>query len=157
MSEYILNISDDTVDILLAIAERIKVPVEIDNIPERLELAIDAMAMSIDTQMDIMASSEGTPLQMQAAVDALLNPNISTTFRAPDTGDAESKSLTWEQICAIYPEYPQDAIDDIRKQAITIVFNELQQDEWASEHAERLIDQTVELLKKNGGTLQKSP
>ena len=148
MPEFVLNISPDTVDILLNIAERIGIPDEIDNVEERLELAIDGIANSIDTQFEVATSDEGTPLQMQEAVDKLLNPNISTTFSQPTTISTTPHDLTWDDILELMPDTMSFPDDPIIKKAVVIVFNQLHQDEWTSEHAERLIDQTIAILKK---------
>ena len=148
MPNFQLNISEDVVNILMHVADQIGVPPEIEDTAERMELAIDAMAQSVDSQIEPAAHSDGEPLQMGAAVEALLNPNISTDFTQPNTAKPAGNGLTWEEIVALYPANHFDDVDETTKQAITIVFNELPEDEWTSEHAGRLVEQTVELLRK---------
>lgn len=145
---YALEISEETAAILNAVANDLKLPDELTE-TEKFEFVIATMADSIDTRAEVIYHDDSKPLQMQDAIDAIVNPNISKVFKEPDTGALEHKSLTWEQIRAIMP-LPQDADapDDTTKDAIVIVFNELPQDEWASPHAERLIEQTIALLKK---------
>jgi hypothetical protein len=156
MPEYKLHISDDTVVLLLNIGEFMGLSVSeygTPDISEVLEVVIDNLANSVDSQLETRTTGEGTPIAMQDALEQLMNPNISTVFKAPDTGDVKSTKLTWEQICVLMGEaHPADSHDDITKEAITIVLNELPRDEWASDHAERLIDETIILLsqKKEG-------
>lgn len=151
MANYILDLSDEIVTILMQVADQIGIPPEVEKVEERLELAIDAMANSVDSATEVATRADGTPLQMQAALDAILNPDISSSFTQPTTAAIQAgEGLTWEGITNILGTatcHPD--IDDVTRKAMLIVFNELPQDEWTGEHAEKLIDQTIALLMKN--------
>ena len=158
MASHTINISDDVRSILLNVADRLGLPPDIEE-DEQLSIAIDAIANSIDTAMEVATSAEGTPLQMQDALEAVLNPHIGTVFVQPTTAaKAERTLLSWEDIVAIMKEDNKtlglyndntlvDQYDAPSKEAICLIFNQLPQDEWSSEHAEKMIDQTIAILR----------
>lgn len=145
----ILKISPETEELLIAIGDRMGLSQEGLQTEEIMELVIDTMANSVDAQFEYATTGEGAPLSMDDALNAIMNPDISTEFVQPTTVMETPYQLTWEDIVALDPHHDADKHTDIERRAIVIVFNQLPKDQWASEHAEKLIDNTVLLLQKN--------
>ena len=150
MPSFTIDISEDTTNILCAISDSLGLPPEC-SIEDRLAFTIDAIANSIDSANEVSTSDEGTPLQMQEALESILNPHIGSSYTKPTTqaADTPDRTLTWEDIKALMPDIDvDDQYDTITRDAVCIVFNELSQDERTSEHAESLINKTIALLRR---------
>ena len=146
MPTFTLTIKDTTVGILFDIASNLSLPEHL-TLEEKLSTAIDAIADSMETVSDVEVVSAGEPLQMQDALEAILNPNISSTYTPPSTPIPVSKNLTWEDIIALRPDIESNgALDEVVKESICIVFNELPTDEWDTPHAKALIEKTHYLV-----------
>jgi hypothetical protein len=147
--ELTLNISDETVGILLNIGAQMKLP-EVLSTPEALELVIDALANSVDTQMEVANLSDSKPIEMQAAIDAILNPDISTGYTAPEEQDApkEKPKLTFEQVIEMGGNHGKEIDDPLTRIASTMVHNQLDQDMWNTRKADELVTQTLQFLTK---------
>jgi hypothetical protein len=148
MPNFSIDLSDDTVNILVAISESLGLPPEL-SLDERLAFTIDAIANSIDSTHEVDTEAEGQPLQMQEALETILNPHIGSSYTKPTTtGVAGRTQLVWQDIKKLLPDIEEkEQYDNLTRDAICIVFNELPQDEWSSEHAEILIDKTIDLLR----------
>lgn len=150
MSQYDLNISDDTVGILLSVGAGMKLPASLSTI-ESLELVIDALANSLDAQIEVATSAEGTPLQMQEAVEAILNPNIGqgtlTMTDTPTLAPVKSE-LSLQDIINAGGMHGKQVDDPLMQESVRIVYNQLDRDSWDTPLSERLVTQTVHLLQE---------
>ena len=150
MASHIIDLSDDARIILLSVADRLGLPPDLTNEDEQISMAIEALANSVDTAMEVAVMDDGKPLQMQEALNAILNPHIGTEFVQPSTAAfIEKEALSWDDIVKLLPTIEADEpCDEVTRQALCIVFNQISQDEWSSEHAEKMVDQTIAILRR---------
>lgn len=157
MATHTLNLSDDLVSLLMSISDKMGIPPEIDSISERIEIVIDVIANSVDAGFEVDSTDADGPIQMEDAVNTLINPDISTNFinpaPVPTAGNVELAfdELMEKMYGADGPSAEQEVNDPTVRRALEIVFNQLPQDEWTSEHAERLIEETVALIQSGSG------
>jgi len=145
MPTFKMSLKDDTVMVLCNIADSLKLPQHL-TLDEKLAAAVDAIATSIDT-VEEPSVALGEPLQLHYIIEDVLNPNISSIYTPPDTPTPVSTNLTWEDIIALKPDIEANgALDDMTKESILIVFNELPVDEWDTPYAKSLIEKTHYLI-----------
>jgi len=145
MAVFALDLDEDTVGILLQLGDQMKLQ-HLSTI-EVLELVITQMADSIDSQMELRPAETGSPVEMQDAIDAIMNPDISLEFKQPRSLDAVVSAggkITFEQLQAA--GFGKDITDPVLQEATTAVLNQLDREEWNAPYVAELIERTYRML-----------
>jgi len=147
MPEFQITLSEDTAQILFGLGQKMRIPPELSQ-DETLELIIDALANSLDTQMDIATTNVGNPIAMQEAIDAILNPDISTDFVQPETEPMIRDVFDFKKLFEMGGTQGKEVDDPVMRKTLVFVYEKLPRDEWGSSEAQRMVDQTYPIMLK---------
>lgn len=144
-----LSLSNEAMEILENLAGRMRLPAELP-LEERIAIVIETMADSVDAAMEVATSNEGSPISMQEAINAVLNPDISTDFKMPDDVPAppEPKQMTLQEIIEKGGMHGKSVSEPLMQEAVVLVYNSIDKAEWNTPIADRLVGETYDLLKK---------
>lgn len=158
MPQHLIHMSDEVEAIYLQAANKLGVPLEVEDTAERIAIALDIIAYSIDASNDVPEDLDVDDLDIPDSsandtavhLENVLNPNISTTYIPPEDVPAQDNWKPWSELAKdLYKEGDTPETDPVRQKAMEIVFNNFPKDEWATERCEKLIDATYKSLKKS--------
>jgi len=147
MPDFKITLSEDTAQILFGLGQKMRLPAELSQ-DETLELIIDAIANSLDTQMDVATSNTGNPIAMQEAIDAILNPDISTEFVQPNTEPMTKDVFDFKKLFELGGTNGKEVNDPVMRKTLVFVYGKLPRDEWGSSEAQKMVDQTYPIMLK---------
>lgn len=147
MPNFNITLSDDTAQILFVLGQRMRIPVELSQ-DETLELIIDALANSLDTQMEVATTNVGNPIAMQEAIDAILNPDISTEFVQPNTEAPIKEEFNFKKLFEMGGTGGKEVDDVVMRKTLVFVYEKLPRDEWGSSEAQKMVDQTYPIMQR---------
>ncbi len=155
MSTFHIEIEESTVRQLVALADWMGIPAQLP-IEERLSQIILVLADHADANVGLVDyESDGEPLQLDAAVEAVLSPSIATDFTPPkEQAPAVRAKLSLNDIMQLGGMHGKHVEDPVMAQAVEVVYNNIDRSDWDSALSDRLVEETAELIRtqvKKGG------